>query len=40
MLLEESVYELDNLDEELIFKFEKLVWYKFEWRLDELDCEF
>ena len=37
---EESVYELDNSDEESIPKLEKLVRHKFEWRSDELDREF
>lgn len=37
---EEGVYEADNSDEESIPKLEKLVRRKFEWRSDELDCEF
>lgn len=37
---EESLYEADNSDEESIPKLEKLVRRKFEWRSDELDCEF
>ena len=37
---EERVYEPDNSDEESTPKLEKLLQHKFEWRSDELDCEF